>query len=384
MEKEKGQSEVIFIVLFVIGVFVVLNLTGVLGGGKDKEDKTSSGNKANNAQQQLNQGNIAPPSSTSNNPPPGKDEVPPQRFNLSPAGVLTAGTYETQLSLNTNESAYCRYSKIPNTLYGSMDKTFSRDETKLFHTIIVAGLEDNRIHEYYVRCQDSNNNKNTDDAVIRFGVGGVANSPSSPTQPGQDVSPPYRYNELPDEKLPSNTKETIISLKTDEKAVCRYETVSGVSFGAMRRFTNTDSLYHSTQVLGLSEGEIREYYIKCEDEYNNINADDFVIIVEIELLEDLIPPVRTYLYPDSDLAAGTTATNLMVYTNEPATCRYDKQQGVVFNSMKYSFSKKDINTYSAQVSGLEDGITYNFFVKCKDTEGNINPGDVMIRFKVGE
>ena len=40
--------------------------------------------------------------------------------------------------------------------------------------------------------------------------------------------------------------------------------------------------------------------------------------------------------------------------------------------------------HTATVTGLENGNSYSYFVRCKDLEGNANTGDVMIYFSVGE
>jgi hypothetical protein len=307
-------------------------------------------------------------------------EIPPIISNLYPTGTLPAGTSETQLSVSTNEAAYCRYSTTAGTSYNSMTKSFSYDKAKLAHTVNMVGLTDNKIYEYFVRCRDMNDNRNTSDAVIRFGVGGVYYSPSSPQN--QDVTPPYRYKGYPDEDMPYSTKSTLITLKTDEKAICRYDTTSGMSFGQMRIFNSTNDLFHSTEASGFNEGETYKYYIKCADEQNNINTDDYIISFKVEAPDDVTPPVITVIYPYDYLTYGTTEVQLGVQTNESASCRYATEQGVIYGSMKKNFTKQAANYHTAKVTGLQNGVSYSFFVRCKDTAGNANTGDVMIRFRI--
>jgi len=314
---------------------------------------------------------------------PIASEAPPVIANLYPTGILPAATNKTQLSINTNEPAYCRYAKESGIEYNSMAKSFTYDKEKLFHTINIVGLEDNKTYEYYVRCRDMKGNRNTSDVVIRFGIGGVAHSPSSPASLGQDITPPYRYDHSPDEEVPYYTKKTNITLKTDEKAVCKYYyNVSGIRYGQMKLFSNTNDFFHSTEVTGLSEDTEYKYYVKCADESDNINTDDYLISFEVEPPEDATPPARTILYPDRDLYYGTTETQLSVQTNEPAYCRYSTESGTPFKSMRKKFTRHDANIHTATVTGLENGIYYSFFVRCKDMEGNANTGDVMIRFRV--
>ena len=310
----------------------------------------------------------------------GSDVIPPIISNLYPTGTLPAGTSETQLSVSTNEAAYCRYSTTPGTAYNSMPKSLSYDKAKLAHTLDLTGLTDNKVFEYYIRCRDMANNKNTSDVVVRFGVGGVAYSPSSPSN--QDITPPYRYKGYPDDDMPYSTKSTLITLKSDEKAVCRYDTVSGMSYGQMRIFGSTNDLLHSTEVSGFNEGETYKYYVKCADERNNINTDDYLISFKVEAPDDVTPPIITVLYPYGDLYYGTTEIQLSVQTNESASCKYNTEQGVAYSVMKKSFTKQEANIHTAKVTGLENGVYYSFFVRCKDTAGNTNAGDIMIQFRV--
>ena len=306
-------------------------------------------------------------------------EVPPIISNLYPTGTLPGGTNETQLSVSTNEAAYCRYATAPGTSYSSMKGSFSYDKAKLAHTVNIVGLEDNKVYEYFVRCRDMSSNQNTSDVVIRFGVGGIAYSPSSPQ--GQDITPPYRYKGYPDEDMPYSTKSTLMTLQTDEKAVCRYyDTVSGMTFGQMKIFDSTNNLLHSTYISGFNEGGTYKYYVKCADEKNNINTDDYAISFKVEAPDDVAPPIITVVYPYDDLY-GVPEVQLGIQTNESASCRYATEQGIPYNSMKKSFTKQAANYHTAKVTGLQINASYSFFIRCKDAAGNVNTGDIMISFR---
>lgn len=470
MQKEKGQIQIILIGLVVVGAFLILNFTGILGG---KKDNSKTGPEGQGAQSESAVGpqrsNLYPtgtlPAGTkettisvstnvaaycrydkdpgtaynsmsgsfsysqgktfhsvkavglatgvtyeyyvrcrdlddnknlddvvirfsvgSSTPVSGSSgsvntkEIPPVISNLYPTGTLPAGTSETQLSVSTNEPAYCRYSATPGVTYNSMAKSLSYDKAKLVHTANLTGLTDNKIYEYYVRCRDMDDNKNTSDVVVRFGVGGVDYSPSG--SQNQDVTPPYRYDGHPDEDMPYSTKSTSITLKTDEKAICRYDITSGVSYGQMKLFSNTNALTHSTEVSGFNEGETYKYYVKCADVFNNINTDDYTISFKVEAPDDVTPPTITVIYPYGDLAYGTTEVELGITTNESASCRYATEQGVAFSSMKKNFTKQAFNYHTAKITGLQNGVYYSYFIRCKDTAGNANTGDIMIRFRV--
>lgn len=330
---------------------------------------------------------IGSSSSSTSNPPSSSSsaDAPPLVTNPLPTGSLAAGTRQTKISVTTNESAYCRYSTKSGQVYDSMSKTFSSDKDKLHHTADVTGLLDNRIYEYYVRCRDMKGNKTNEDVLIRFGVGG-ANLPT-PSPSGGDSNPPQRYDASPakDAELPTETRQTTISLKTDEKATCKYSTVSGMSYDSMNNlFSETNGTSHSTLVTGLSEGKTYTYYVKCKDLNNNKNTNDFTISFEVKELKDVIPPERKNPYPSGDnFPAGTKEAMASIVTNEAASCRYHPTQGIEYSSMRYSFSADKAKTYhTAKITGLQNGKSYEYFIRCKDLAGNVNTGDVMISFRV--
>lgn len=105
------------------------------------------------------------------------DSTPPVRSNGAPTGVLAAGTTQAMLSLNTNEAAIARYTTAPNVAYASMPNVFTSTGGTA-HTTTVTGLQSGLTYSYYVRCQDTAGNVNTDDYVISFSV---ATAPSGVT-----------------------------------------------------------------------------------------------------------------------------------------------------------------------------------------------------------
>ena len=95
---------------------------------------------------------------------------------------------------------------------------------------------------------------------------------------GTDSSPPLRSNGQPSGTLPIGTTQATLSLTTNEAATCRYATTPGVSFAAMpNTFGTTNGTAHSTVVTGLTDGESYTHYVRCADETNNANTDDFAI-----------------------------------------------------------------------------------------------------------
>lgn len=98
-----------------------------------------------------------------------QDIIPPVRSNAQPSGVLPSGTTQTNLTLDTNEPATCRYSTTAGIAYSSMTDTFSTTGGAT-HSTLATGLTDGSAYSYYVRCQDEAGNPNANDLDISFSV----------------------------------------------------------------------------------------------------------------------------------------------------------------------------------------------------------------------
>jgi len=122
--------------------------------------------------------------------------------------------------------------------------------------------------------------------------------------------------------------------------------------------------------------------LSTSDEYFS----NFIIssqnIGPVGVLADTTPPGRSGGSPSGTLPAGTTSTTLSLTTDEPATCRYSTTPGVVYSSMTGTFSTTGGTSHSTIIPGLQNGNTYNYYVRCQDTAGNANTNDYTITFSV--
>ena len=99
---------------------------------------------------------------------------------------------------------------------------------------------------------------------------------------------------------------------------------------------------------------------------------------------DTTPPTAVINSPasGSQFSAGTTTTGLSVTTNEPATCRFstvDQSFDVMSGTM---MSATDQLSHSATLSGLTDGSSYTYYVRCRDTAGNAMTSSASVSFSV--
>ena len=301
------------------------------------------------------------------------DTTPPVRSNGLPTGTLAAGTTQTTLSLTTNENATCRYATTAGVAYASMTNTFSTTGGTP-HSTTVTGLANGGSYSFFVRCQDAAANANTNDFTISFSV----------AQPA-DTTPPVRSNGLPTGTLAAGTTQTTLSLTTNENATCRYATTAGVAYASMTNtFSTTGGTAHSTSVTGLANGGSYSFFVRCQDTAANANTNDFTISFSVAQPADTTPPVRSNGLPTGTLTAGTTQTTLSLTTNENATCRYATTAGVAYASMTNTFSTTGATAHSTTVTGLANGGSYSYFVRCQDTAANANTNDFTISFSVAQ
>lgn len=89
--------------------------------------------------------------------------------------------------------------------------------------------------------------------------------------------PPYRFNGAPSGTVSGVTLNVELFLETNELAVCKYDTVPGTNYFAMpNTFTGTGLIYH-TQVVPVAPSSTYSYYVRCIDDEDNFNIDDYLI-----------------------------------------------------------------------------------------------------------
>ena len=97
---------------------------------------------------------------------------------------------------------------------------------------------------------------------------------------------------------------------------------------------------------------------------------------------DTTAPVLSGALPGGVLPVGTTQTTLSLSSNENATCRYATTAGTAYASMPSTFSTTGATAHSTTVSGLANGQSYTYHVRCQDSAGNANTSDLTISFSV--
>lgn len=97
---------------------------------------------------------------------------------------------------------------------------------------------------------------------------------------------------------------------------------------------------------------------------------------------DTTPPTLSAGSPSGALAAGTTQTTVSLSTNEAATCKFSQTAGTAYASMSGTFTTTGSTSHSMTATGLTNGTSCNYYVRCSDTSDNVTTSDYAISFSV--
>jgi len=94
---------------------------------------------------------------------------------------------------------------------------------------------------------------------------------------------------------------------------------------------------------------------------------------------DTAAPILSNPSPTGNLPS-TTQTTISLTTDESATCKYDTIANTDYNSMSNTFTDTGATSHFSSVA-VSDG-SFTYYIKCKDSAGNINTDDFLINFNV--
>jgi hypothetical protein len=104
--------------------------------------------------------------------------------------------------------------------------------------------------------------------------------------------------------------------------------------------------------------------------------------VNLSVAADTTAPTRSNGLPSGTLAAGTTQATMSLATNEAATCRYATTAGTAYGAMPNTFTTTGAVSHSTLLTGLANGGSYTYYVRCQDSVFNANTTDFTIAFTV--
>ncbi|MCK4429271.1 MAG: DUF2341 domain-containing protein, partial [Candidatus Aenigmarchaeota archaeon] len=150
--------------------------------------------------------------------------------------------------------------------------------------------------------------------------------------------------------------------------------------GTMEDFQNQSGDIYWSNKTGLLNGNYI-FYAWLNDSTGNTNQTE---TREVEI-NDITPPVISNPKPtnNSIVSGGNKSLTFVVSTDETAECRYSTSSGTAFSSMT-PFTNTDSLTHNSTLINLTDGSSYNYYIKCNDTNGNVNIDDYLIHFNVSQ
>ena len=111
-------------------------------------------------------------------------------------------------------------------------------------------------------------------------------------------------------------------------------------------------------------------------------SDIVAIVAPVGLVFPLrnTPPGISNGLPSGELAAGNPVIELSFDTDRTATCRYATTTNVAYTDMTGTFSSSGGVFFYTDLSGFQDGTSYNFYVRCIGVQGAVDTDDYPISF----
>ncbi|QQS20867.1 MAG: fibronectin type III domain-containing protein [Candidatus Moraniibacteriota bacterium] len=301
------------------------------------------------------------------------DTTPPVRSNPAPSGSLTAGTTSTTMTLTTNETATCKYGTTDQA-YASLPNTFTTTNSTS-HSQTISGLSNGQSYTYHIRCQDTAGNANTTDFTVSFSV----------ANPADTTAPVLTLTALSPDPNTDNTPALTGSATDAGSTISSVQYQMDSTAGTWNACTPNDGTFNAgteaftcTVSAALTDGS-HTMYVRATDSSGNVvtnaNAatDTFTI--------DATVPTRSNPAPSGSLTAGTTSTTMTLTTNETATCKYGTTDQA-YASLPNTFTTTNSTSHSQTISGLSNGQSYTYHIRCQDTAGNANTTDFTVSFSV--
>jgi len=144
-------------------------------------------------------------------------------------------------------------------------------------------------------------------------------------------------------------------------------------------------------ILNQNSGEISgtpleagtfEFIIEVHDADLKNDTQLFCLIVSQEF-SDTEAPIISNGFPTGSLSSGTTATEIKISTNENAICSFAETANSDYLAMTV-FETTGNLIHSATASGLQDGNSYSYYIKCQDQHANTNTLDYEINFSINK
>lgn len=186
----------------------------------------------------------------------------------------------------------------------------------------------------------------------------------------------------------------LFGIKTDKISQCKLDVESKTKFDEMSEYFGDSNLFLFNHSMAFSMpnrqeiidefdlvnetlskfvldkiGNIR-FYTRCRDVFGNYNPTEYVIDICTREGPDKTPPMITRMIPENNafVAYNNTIQDIIIWTNEPADCKWGKKDKN-YKEMENSFSCQKDNLFiykcSTNLTNLTKGEN-TFYFRCKD------------------
>lgn len=208
----------------------------------------------------------------------------------------------------------------------------------------------------------------------------------------------FKIQAIENEKVAAWTPITF-GITTDKPAICKLDVVHTKTFDEMAYIMSStinldtnkiDGMHHlialspnvkladfqaGATTPPLEEG-VNDYFIRCRNFAGQVNEAEFTVRVDVASGPDLTPPEIKKFYPENNgyIKQNANSTEIYVYTNEPANCKFaqnydENTYSDMQNNMSCltdpKFASYGLWTCYAKLQNLSVGEN-KFFFKCKD------------------
>ena len=215
-------------------------------------------------------------------------------------------------------------------------------------------------------------------------------------KPDTSIRPPatgVEINQVGDECIEAFTALEF-TIETDEPAQCKIDYNITREFDTMQYFVGQTNLfsYNHTEEMSLPSPssinalspEIQNdgkysLFIRCQDANGNFNQDPYSVKFCVKKGPDTTPPriVDLSLPSNSPINYNQTEINLEVYINEPAECRWSREDRdyaqmeteMVCATNVWEMNNKNVYTCATTLTGIKDRQDNEYYFRCKDQPG---------------
>lgn len=296
-------------------------------------------------------------------PAPQVDTTPAVISNALPSGVLNVGTTSTQLSVTTNENAFCHWDTV-DTTYHAMANVFTTAPSGTTHSATKSGLSNGTSYTLYVRCSDGVNNMNPTSTVIAFSVD---------SSPAADSTPPSTVTGLSCFALSTSQTQCAWTAATDNVSVSSYRLYACSPSGCSDYSLVASPAGTSATVAGLTASTVYRFVVDAVDSSLNVSASHSTAAeVSTTANLDIVPPSTLMHLRESAAATYTTVSlewdegtdNVGISQALIERCAGDTCED--FQTIRTAAG----TTFSD--STVRFGTTYRYRGKHRDTAGNVS------------